>query len=60
MGINAKTIHEGHRAVLGPNSLSYHTVAKWTSCFREGRDINANPRSASPLSKFKGENIELV
>ncbi len=42
--IDPKTIHEEFTAALGPNALSYSTVARWTKRFREGReDVNDEP-----------------
>ena len=61
MQINPKTIHEGFVTALGPSAPSYTTVTRWAKRLREEReDVNDHPRSASPLSEFTGENIELV
>ena len=59
--IDPKTIHEELITDLGPDTPSYTTVTKWTKRFRQGReDVNDHPRSASLVSEFTGENIELV
>ena len=59
--IDSKIIHEELVTALGPSAPSYTTVTRWAKRFREGREnVNDHPRSASPLSKFTGENIELV
>ena len=59
--IDPKTIHEELVTALGPSVPSYTTVTRWAKRFRQGReDVNDHSRSASPLSQFTGENIELV
>ena len=46
---------------MGSNAPSYTTVTKWAKCFRQGREeVNDYLRSASPVSEFRGEHIELV
>ena len=46
---------------MGSSAPSYTTVARWAKRFRQRRiDVNDHSRSASPLSKFTGENIKLV
>ena len=43
------------------NAPSYTTVTRWVKHFLEGReDVNDDPRSATPVSQFSGENIELI
>ena len=43
------------------SASSYTTVTRWAKRFRHGReDANDHPRSASPLSEFTGENIQLL
>ena len=59
--IDPKTIHEELVTVLGPSVPSYTTVTRWIKRFRQEReDVNDHPRSASPLSQFTDENIQLV
>ena len=59
--IYLKTIHDELVTALGPSAPSYTTVTRWAKHFRQGReDVNDHPRSASPVSEFTGENIELV
>ena len=59
--IDPKIVHEELVTALGLSAASYTTVTRWTKRFREGRaDVNGDPQSASPLSEFTGENIELV
>ena len=59
--IDPKTIHEELVTALGLSAPSYTTVTRWSKHFCEGReDVNDHPRSASPLSEFIDENIELV
>ena len=59
--IDPKTNHEGLVTVLESSAPSYTTVIGWAKRFRQGReDVNDDPRSASPLAQFIGENIELV
>ena len=61
MQIDPKTIHEELVTSLEPSAPSYITVTRWAKRFREGReDVNDDPRSASPLFEFTGENTELV
>ena len=61
MEIDPKTIHKKLVTALRFSAPSYTTVTRWTKCFRQGReDVHDNPLSASPLSEFAGENIELV
>ena len=59
--IDPKTIHEELVTALRPSAPSYTIVTRWAKCCREGKeDVNDDPRSASPVSKFTGENVELV
>ena len=59
--IDPKTIHEELVAALGPSAPSYTTTARWAKRFREAReDVTDDPRSASPLSEFTVENMQLV
>ena len=59
--IAPKTIHEELVKALRPNSPSFTTVTRWAKRFHQGReDVNDHPQSASPLSQFTDENIELV
>ena len=59
--IDSKTIHEELMTDLGPSAPSYTTVTRWAKHFRQRReDVNNHPRSACPVSKLTGENIELV
>ena len=58
--IDPRTIHEELITAFGPSAPSYTTVTRWAKCFRQGRDVNDHPRSASPLSEFTVENVELV
>ena len=61
MEIDSKTIHEELVTALGSSVPEYTTVTRWAKRFRQGReDVNDHLRSASPLSQFTGENIELV
>ena len=61
MEIDPKTIHEEFVTALGPSGPPYTTVTRWAKRFRQGReDVNDDPRFASPLSQFTGENIQLV
>ena len=61
LDIDPKTIHEELVTALRPSAPSYTIVTRWTKRFREGKeDVNDYPRSASLVSEFKGENIELV
>ena len=61
MEIDPKTIDKELVTALEPNALLYTTVTRWAKCFREGREYaNDHPQSASPLSQFTGENIQLV
>ena len=61
MEVNPKTVHEEPVTTLGSNASSYITLTRWPKCFHDEReDVNDNSRSASPLSKFTGESIELV
>ena len=46
---------------MGPSAPSYTTITRWAKRFRQGReDVNDDPRSASPVSEFTGENIQMV
>ena len=46
---------------MGHSAPSYTTVTRWAKGFCQGRDdVNDHPRSASPLSEFTGENIQLI
>ena len=55
------TIHEELVTALEPIAPSHATVTRWAKRFRQGRvDVNDHPPSASPLSEFTAENIELV
>ena len=59
--INPKTIHEELVTALRPNAPSNTIVIRWVKHFHEGReDVNYHPPSASSLSQFTGENIQLV
>ena len=59
--IDPKPIHEELVIALRPSAPSYTIVTRWAKRFREGKeDVNDDPRSASPVSEFTGENIELV
>ena len=59
--VDPKTIREEFVTVLWASAPSYTTVTRWAKRFRQGReDVNDYPPSASPLSEFTGENIELV
>ena len=59
--IDPKTIREELVTALEPSAPLYTIVTRWAKRFREGRkDINDDPRYASPVSQFTGENIELV
>ena len=59
--IDPKTIHEELVTALRPSAPSYTIVTRWTKRFCEGKeDVNDDPRSASSVSEFTGENIELV
>ena len=61
MEIDPKIIHEELVTALGPSAPSYTTITTWAKHFRERReDINDQPRSASPLFEFIGENTQLV
>ena len=61
LDIDPKTIHEELVTALRPTAPSYTIVTRWAKHFREGKeDVNDDPGSASPVSKFTGENIELV
>ena len=61
MEIDPKTIYKELVTTLEPSASSYTTVIRWAKRFRQGReDVNDHPRSASPLSEFTGENIQLV
>ena len=48
--------------VLGLSAPSYTTITRWAKRFREGREdvSDHHLRSASPVSNFTGENIQLV
>ena len=56
--IDSKTIHEELVTALGPSASSYTTFTRWAKRFRQ--DINDHSRSASSLSQFTGDNIELI
>ena len=59
--IDPKAIHEKLVTALPPSTPSYTTVTRWAKRFHEGREnADDHPRSASPVSEFTGENIELV
>ena len=61
MQIDPDTIHKEVVTALGFSAPSSTTVTRRVKHFREGtEDINDGPRSASPISKFTGENIQLV
>ena len=46
---------------MRPSAPSYTTVTRWAKRFRQGtEDVNDHPRSASPVSEFTVENIELL
>ena len=46
---------------LRSSALSYTTVTRWAKRFHEGgENVSDHPRSASTLSQFTGENIQLV
>ena len=61
MQIDPKPFHEKIATALGLSASSYTTVTRWAKRFRQGReDANDHPRSASSLSQFTGENIQLV
>ena len=45
---------------MDPSVPSYTTLTKWAKRFREGRDINNHPQSATSLSQVTGENIKLL
>ena len=61
MEIDPKTIYKELVTALEPSASSYTTVIRWAKRFRQGReDVNGHPRSASLLSEFTGENIQLV
>ena len=46
---------------MEPSAPSYTTVTRWSKRFRQRReDVNDHLRSASSLSQFTGQNIELV
>ena len=46
---------------MGLSAPSYTTVTRWAKRFRQRREnVTDDPRSASPLSQFTGENIQLV
>ena len=57
--IDPKTIYEELVTALRPSTPSYTTVTRWAKCCRVGKkDVNDDPRSASLVSEFTGENIE--
>ena len=59
--IDPKTIYEELATAFKLSPPSYTIVTSWAKRFRQGReDVNDHPRSASPVSEFTGENIELV
>ena len=59
--IDPKTIHEELVIALRPSAPSYTIVTRWAKHFRERKkDVNDDSRSASPVSEFTGENVELV
>ena len=59
--IDPETIHEELETALGPSVSSYTTVTRWAKRFREEREnTNDDPPSASPLSEFTAENLQLV
>ena len=59
--ISPKTIPEKLVTALEPSAPSYTTVTRWAKRFRQGReDVNDHLRSASLLSQFTDENIQLV
>ena len=61
MEVDSKTIHEELVIALRPSLPSCTTITRWTKRFRQGREnVNDHPRSASPLSQFTGENIQLL
>ena len=61
LDIDPKTIHEKLVTALEPRAPLHTTVIIWEKRFRQGReDVNDHSPSASPLSQFTDENIELV
>ena len=59
--LNPKIIHEELVTALRSSAPSYTTVSRWAKRFRQGREeVNDYLRSASPVSEFRGEHIELV
>ena len=53
-----KLIDDELYSVFGDQGPSYNTVAKWSRCFREGREDQ--PRPARPVTETTTEHIEEV
>jgi hypothetical protein len=61
LNIQPKSIHDELYSVFGDQAPAYSTVAKWSKCFREGReDIEDQPRLGRPVTETTSENIEEV
>ncbi|CAF1222827.1 unnamed protein product [Rotaria sp. Silwood1] len=61
LGIDPKRIYKELATALGPNILSFPTVARSAKRFYEGReDANDESRSGRPVSELTDENIGLV
>ena len=59
--IDPKTIYEEIVTALGPSASPYTIVTRWAKRFHQGREnVNDHPQSASSLSEFTAENIQLV
>ena len=61
LGKQATEIFNQLKTIYNDQALSYATVARWVTLFKNGREsIEDDPRSGRPITGFTQDNIEAV